>query len=125
MFPSWFLVASEAQGLSGGLAVLWDPTWIKAKAYKCFAGILISSSIKGYESLINILNIYAPYKNRIPFREKHFDSEIFDIESLMIAGDLNLTLSSEERWGNCRNRDLIAERIRNELMLRNLVDIVP
>jgi len=87
MFPSWYLVASEARGLSGGLAALWDPQWIRAKAYKCFAGIIISASIRGKSFPINILNTYAPYKNRIPFWEKLFASEIFDIESLVIAGD--------------------------------------
>lgn len=45
MFPSWHMAASEAKGLSGGLAVLWDPVWIRAKAYKCFLGIHISASV--------------------------------------------------------------------------------
>lgn len=125
MFPSWHLVASEAKGLSGGLAVLWDPVWIRAKAYKCFAGILISASIRGNDCPINILNIYAPYKNRILFWEKKFALEIFDIETLMIAGDLNVTLSSEERWGNSRKRDPLVDRIKYELLNKNLVDIIP
>jgi len=96
MFPSWHMAASEAKGLSRGLVVLWDPSWIRAKAYKCFAGILISAFITGNDCPINILNIYAPYKNRTHFWDKFFASEIFDIDSLMIAGDLNVTLSSEE-----------------------------
>lgn len=25
MFPTWFIVTTEANGQSGGLAVLWDP----------------------------------------------------------------------------------------------------
>jgi len=102
MFPSWYLVASEARGLSGGLAVLWDPEWIRAKAYKCFAGIIISASIRGKGFPINILNTYAPYKNMTPFWEKLFASEFFDIESLVIVGDLNVTLISDECWGCCR-----------------------
>ena len=65
MFPLWHMVALEGNGLSGGLTVLWNPDWIRAKAFKCFAGILISASIRGKDWPINILNMYAPYKNRI------------------------------------------------------------
>lgn len=107
MFPSWYMVASEARGLSGRLTILWDPESIKAKAYKCFSSILISAVIKGQRIQINILNTYAPYKNRIPFWEKLFASEIFDIESLMIVGDLNVTLNSDEFWRNCRKRSTL------------------
>lgn len=115
----------EASGLSGGLAVLWDPNWIKAKAYRCLAGILISAQIRGKDCPINILNIYAPYKNRLQYWEKLFDSEIFDIESLMIAGDFNVTLNSDETWGNRRKKNPLADRIKYELLSRNLVEINP
>jgi len=61
------MTASKANGLSGGLAVLWDPTSIRAKAYKCFVGILILAYVRGYRCPINIMNIYAPYKDRPHF----------------------------------------------------------
>lgn len=41
MFPFWHIVATEANGQSGGLVVLWDPGWIRAKAFRCLAGILL------------------------------------------------------------------------------------
>lgn len=104
---------------------MWDPSWIKAKAYKCFAGILISMVIRGYSCPINILNICAPYKNRSHFWDKFFYLEILDIDSLMIAGDLNITLSSEERWGKCRKTDPLSDRIKYELLHRYLVDVAP
>jgi len=109
MFPSWFMVASKAKGLLGGLAVMWDPSWIKAKAYKCFVGILISAVISRHSCPINILNIYAPYKNKSLFWEFFFDSGIFDVDSLMIAGDMNITISSEEHWGKCRKYDPLSD----------------
>lgn len=119
------MVALEARGLSGGLATLWDPHRIRAKVYKCFAGIIISASIRGKDFPINILNIYAPYKNRAPFWEKFFASDMFDIEHLIIAGDLNVTLSSNECWGSCKKKDLLADSIKLELLNKNLVDIAP
>lgn len=125
MFPSWHMAATEAEGLSGGLVVLWDPLRVRAKAFKCCAGILISASIRGRPQILNILNIYAPYKNRLPFWTNLFNSDILDIESLLIAGDLNLTLNSEECWGHCRRKDRLADKMRQELLKRDLVDIIP
>lgn len=56
---------------------------------------------------------------------KFFDLEIFDIDSLMIAGDLNITLSPEERWGKCKKRKSLSDRIKYEFLHRDLVDVVP
>lgn len=67
MFSTWHIVASKANGLSGGLAAIWDPDWIKAISFKCFAGILISAYFRGFDAPINILNIYGPCKDRHPF----------------------------------------------------------
>lgn len=105
--------------------MLWDPDWIKAKAYRCMASILILAQIRGHKNPINILNIYAPYKNRMPFWEKLFESKIFDIEFLLIAGDLNITLNMDEIWGSNKKKDPLADRIKNELLSRNWVDILP
>lgn len=125
MFPTWFMVATEANGQLGGLAVLWDPSWIKAKAFKCCAKILISAFIRGHALVFNILNVYAPYRNRLSFWERLFASEILEIDSLMIAGDLNVTLRSDECWGNCRKIDPLDDKLLKEFLIRNLVDIMP
>eukprot|EP00253_Pinus_taeda_P020761 PITA_20761 len=125
MFPSWFMVATEANSLSGGLAVLWDPVWIKAKAFKCCAGIMMSALVRGHAFILNLLNVYAPCRNRSPFWERLFASEILDIDSLLLAGDLNVTLSPDECWGNCRKRDSLSDKLRLGFLSRNLVDVKP
>jgi len=125
MFPSWYISAVEANSLSGGLAVLWDLVWIKAKTYSCVTGILISAQIRGHNFPINILNVYAPYRNRASFWEKLFVSEVLDIENLLIAGDLNFTLNMDEIWGLNKRKDPLAEKLKNELLCRNFVDILP
>lgn len=125
MYPSWHISATEAKGLSGGLAVLWDPSWIKVKTYGCLVGILISAKLRGHKFPINILNMYAPYRDRMIFWAKISDSEIFDLENLLIVGDLNLTLSMDEIWGSNRKKDPIAERLKNDFLKRNLVDVIP
>eukprot|EP00253_Pinus_taeda_P005878 PITA_05878 len=125
MFPSWFMVAIGATGMSGGLAVLWDPTWIKARAFKCCAGIMISALVRGHANILNILNFYGPCRDRAPFWERLFMFEILEMESLLIAGDLNFTLSPNECWGTGRKKDPLSDRIRMELLNKNLVDICP
>eukprot|EP00253_Pinus_taeda_P002292 PITA_02292 len=125
MFPSWFMVATEANGLSGGLAGLWDPVWIKAKAFKCCVGIMMSALVRGHAFILNLLNVYAPCRNRSPFWERLFASEILDIDSLLLAGDLNVTLSPDECWGNCRKSDSLSDKLRLGFLSRNLVDVKP
>eukprot|EP00253_Pinus_taeda_P025535 PITA_25535 len=123
MFPTWFMVATGANGLLGGLVVLWDPEWIKATAFNCCAGIMLSAIVRGHAQCLNLLNVYAPYRNRSHFWDRLFASEILDMESLLLAGDLNVTLSPDECWGNCRKRDPLSDKIRMGLLSRNLVDV--
>ena len=112
MFPKWHMVATDASSLSGGLAVIWDPTWIKASAFKCNVGIFISASIRGHSTSLNMLNIYAPCRDRTPFWEWLFGSEILDMDRIMLAGDFNVTLNADEVWGGGRKLDQLGERIR-------------
>lgn len=125
LLPSWYMVATDAEGLSGGLATPWDPSRVNAKAYKCFAGIFISATIRGINIPLNILNLYAPYKNKTPFWSNFFSSAIFEIEHLIIAGDFNLTLNSNECWGYCRHLNTLAESFKIELLNHNIIDIAP
>lgn len=34
-----YMAATEANGLSGGLIVLWDSRWISARTFRCLGGI--------------------------------------------------------------------------------------
>lgn len=125
MLPSWFMVATEANGLSGGMATLWDPSRVKAKAYKCYAGIIISASIRGWDFPVNVLNLYAPYKSRLSFWNRFFDSELLDISNLLIAGDTNVVLNSNEIWGRGKLNNSLADFINSEMLKRNMIDIIP
>jgi len=117
------MVATDASGLSGGLAVLWDPSWIQASAFKCYAGILISASIRGQSTSLKMLNIYAPCRDRSPFWDRLFESELLDMDSVMLAGDFNVTLNADEVWGAGRAHDRLGDRIRKEFLHRKLIDI--
>eukprot|EP00253_Pinus_taeda_P019806 PITA_19806 len=125
MFPTWYIVALDACGHSGGLVAMWNPLWIRASAYKCFAGILLSSTFRGHRLPIHILNIYAPYMNRHPFWDKFFCSNLCEIHHLMLVGDMNFTLCPEEVWGSGRKMDPISDYLRSQLLHRNFIDVDP
>lgn len=125
MLPSWYMAATEANGLSGGFAVLWDPRWINAVTFRCLGGILVVAKYRGYVDCFHILNVYALYKNRDSFWNLFFASGIWKIETLLIAGDLNCTLGPDEVWGKGKNSDPIGEKIREAMLHNNLVDICP
>eukprot|EP00253_Pinus_taeda_P010868 PITA_10868 len=125
MFPSWHISAIGACGLSGGLVALWNPLWIRASAYKCFAGILLNASFRGHQSTVNILNVYAPYSHRLPFWDRFFSSDLCVIPHLMLVGDMNFTLGPDEVWGVGREMDPISDFIKARLLQWNLIDIAP
>jgi len=98
MFPTWHISATESNGLLGGLSALWDPTSISVKAFRCFSGILLSTNFCGIPGSIHILNVHAPYKDHFSFWNHFILSKIMELDSLMIARDLNCTLSGDELW---------------------------
>jgi len=88
MLPSWHMVATDAHGLSRGVAALWNPKRILARAFQCFVGILLLEKNLGLSGSISVLNVYAPYKDRFPFWNKFLSSKILEIDSLLIGGNL-------------------------------------
>ena len=44
-----------------------NPSVCNMNPYKTCAGILLEGNIKGFIHVINLLNIYAPYKDKRPF----------------------------------------------------------
>lgn len=47
------------------------------------------------------------------------------MDSLLIGGDFNNTLYSDDIWGNGRRTDPIGQMIRNAMIQNNFVDIQP
>ena len=52
-----------------------------------------------------ILNVYGPFYDRTFFGEKLKDSGALEFQNLILGGDLNLTLSSNEVWGKYARAD--------------------
>lgn len=125
MLPDWYMVVTDAHGLSGGLAAIWDPWWVNVKAFSCFAGILLTGHILKLKGRIHIINVYAPYRDRAIFWDSLIESELPDLTSLIIVGDLNCTICLNEIWGCSRKVDVMVDYIKDIILKHNLVDICP
>lgn len=64
VLPNWEVVAVNSCGLSRGLAVAWNPSLFTFKAHSVPWGILLKGSFCGCHQSLDILNCYAPYKER-------------------------------------------------------------
>ena len=49
--------------------------------------------------LLTILNIYGPYNNRVSFSDNLHPSPHLKNENVILGGDLNFTLGTQEIWG--------------------------
>ena len=63
----WYASTVDATGHSGGMITFWNPYKANIRACSFFGGMLLSSYIRGIEGIFNIINLYAPYQNRITF----------------------------------------------------------
>lgn len=82
---------------------------------------MVSANFRGCPNVIHILNVYAPYKDRASFWEPFITSGILDDEALLIAGDLNCTMGRDEVWGRGKKADSIGEKMKEAIMLCNLL----
>ena len=78
------------------------------KAFITTAGIMVEGYLLGYLKITRILNIYAPYRIRKELWDNIFHSGLLDDKSLIVVGDLNLTLSLDEFWGADKTEDSIS-----------------
>ena len=123
--PGWEYCALDAHGLSGGILSAWNPRLIRCKAYHSFAGILLSASFKGLDSVFSIVNCYGPYANKTSFWDSVVSGGIFNFPNLILAGDLNFTISDLEIWGDRARLDHLALYFAQLLDPMNMVDLAP
>lgn len=75
---------------------IWDPRWVKFKAFSCFDNILLAGHIRGLQGRVQILNLYAPYKDHAVFWDHMIASEILDLASLIITVNVNYIIDLDE-----------------------------
>ena len=106
--PGWEYCALSSSGLLGGLLATWNPRCFKIKAFITMAGILLKVQVRGSSMNLSLLNSYGPYSNRESFWNLAAQGGFLSQPNLVLSGDLNLTLSSNEFWGRKARPDPLA-----------------
>jgi len=101
----------------------WDPNARDFQVFNIVDGLLVEGLVRGFEEKVCLLNVYAPCRDRLPFRKKVESSGILYLENLVLGGDLNLTLGATEVWGGTSLIDPLAGYFKDLFVSTNLVDI--
>lgn len=110
MKPDWHLVATSAEGRSGGLVAFWDPGWASLKAYSFFGGILLTGYFQGFSQRIHLINVYAPFLERLGFWKKMEDSGLLHLKNLILRGISTLLCMKMTYGGRRAERTLWQHR---------------
>ena len=101
-----------------------NPLVCNMNPYKTCASILLEGNIKGFNQVINLLNMYAPYKDKRTFLENIESSGLLNLQNLILDGDLNFTMHSFEYWRMQSSMDSLCF-LKIFFHRNKLVDIVP
>jgi hypothetical protein len=123
--PSWAATAVNSLGTSGGLLVAWDPNFFDLKPFLTIGRILLIGRCVSSKKKVAFLNIYGPCKERQQLWSTFAKSGLHTIPNIIIAGDLNFILSSEENWGGSFAPGSFEFFLRDLLSSMKLVDVKP
>ena len=98
---------------------------LRCKAYHTLAGILLKVSMRGWSLPFSILNVYGPYLHRDTFWNVVASGGLLSTPNLILAGDLNFTLSASEIWGAKAIVDPLGPTLSTLFSAHHLVDIAP
>ena len=107
-----------------GLDIGWNTSCIKVLnvwGMDLVLGITIKAL--DLEDTFDVIDIYGPYLNRIPFWDTIFNHSLFRGEKLIIGGDLNFSLGQAEVWGPHARPDILTDYFTRNLVDRNWLDM--
>jgi hypothetical protein len=123
--PLWVSAAANSIGNSGGLLVAWDPSLFDLKPFMTCGGILLLGRCFATNQELALLNIYGPCQDKPTFWMHLAESGILSLPNLILGGDLNITLSTDEQWGGAPSTGSGEKYFRDLFTNLNLIDIVP
>jgi hypothetical protein len=103
--------------------VSWDPYLFNLVHYLTCGGILLTCYVIATKREIISLNIYGLCMECKRFWNHLVDSGLLTIKNLVVAGDLNLTVSTEEVWGRSSNSGSLPGFFRAFFQAHRLIDV--
>jgi hypothetical protein len=110
-------------GNSGGLLAAWDPNFFDFSSVLSPGGILLAGTYLELNTSLTLLNTYGPCLDHRHFWEKLDCLGLLAIKDIIIAGALNLMLSSKEIWGDRAKMDPLAIFFKSLFTKNALVDL--
>jgi exonuclease III len=123
--PSWVSCAVNSVGTSGGLLVTWDPNIYDLIPHLTCGGILLTGRCIASQRELTLLNVYGPCSEQKSFWNLVAESGLLSFKNLIIAGDLNITISPDEVWGGTSSTGSMAGYFKVLFQSKNLIDIQP
>eukprot|EP00253_Pinus_taeda_P003178 PITA_03178 len=119
----------SARGASGGLGTIWNANkFIKIREAKNTQWLFTKLQHLESDMILSLFNVYAPVS--IGEKKHCWDSirslaNYEELVDIIIAGDLNLTLSLSEKHGGSTVRDLAREWVEDLLQDWDMIEIKP
>ena len=85
-----------SMGPLGGTLLSWNPLVDGHNPFHTVVGIIEEGNLRCLKKRIRILNVYGPYQNMRLFLDCIANDGFLNDSSLIMVGDLNLTMSIEE-----------------------------
>jgi exonuclease III len=122
-------LADNARGASGGLCTMWNVSKLELiRSELCMHWIFTQLLHKESGQTVSLFNIYVPQhidEKRIcwqSIQDYLIDNEL---ENIILGGDLNVTLATEEKRGGSIVRDPAREWVEDLISAWDLMDIKP
>lgn len=105
--------------------MVWDRSFASFSTFHSKVGIILDGKVKGLSRPITLANYYGPYFDRRIFWDIFQNSGLLSSNKLILAGDLNLTLSTNEIWGSKAKHDPLATHFSSLFQDSGLINVFP
>ena len=106
LFQDWDFIDLEALGQSRGLVTGWHRnSFLLLNSWGMSYTLGFSLFSREIGKCIQFINMYSPYTYQFAFRECFFNLNYLSQDILVIGGDLNITLSECDIWGEISHKD--------------------